>query len=340
MKILHVGDIHLGCRLDNNSRNEEIGKVFDFILKLVKERQIKATLLAGDVFDNGHPSVESQDMYYNFLLDLQKEGCNQVVVIAGNHDNPDFLDAPKGLLKRMEIHVVGNVDTEHLEQEVIPLGEKENPSAIVCAVPQLEHRDVCGLVPEGTEGNRAQILALGVAEHYRKVWEIANGLRKGQAIPIIGMGHLYASGSTFRSNDEQNVVGKLDCIDLKSFAEGYDYMALGHIHKPQRVAEHDNWRYAGSVLPMKIQEHSFVPQVIVLDTANLSSPEGVEIPDSCIHKMLFIKGNGTILFEFSAPITHSCRQSVQFFALSWHVVLPQKGCPKTPAPFPKPNQKE
>ena len=291
MKILHVGDIHLGCRLENNSRNEEIAKVFAFLLDLVKEKQIEATLLAGDVFDNGHPSVESQDMYYNFLLDLQKNGCKQVVVIAGNHDNPDFLDAPKWLLQRMNIHVIGNVDSAHLEREVIPLGEKSSPSAIVCAVPQLEHRDVCGLVPEGTAGDRAKILALGVAEHYKKVWEIANELRNGRSIPIIGMGHLYASGSSFRSNDDNSVVGKLESIDLDTFANGYDYMALGHIHKPQRVAEHDSWRYAGSVLPMKIQEHSFVPQVMVLDTAAPSTPEGVEIPDSCFHKMLLVQGN-------------------------------------------------
>ena len=299
MKILHVGDIHLGCRLENNSRNEEIGKVFDFLLKLVKDRQIEATLLAGDVFDNGHPSVESQDMYYNFLLDLQKAGCRQVVVIAGNHDNPDFLDAPKWLLQRMDIHVVGNVDTEHLEQEVIPLGEKDNPTAIVCAVPQLEHRDVCGLVSEGTEGDRAQVFALGVSAHYTKVWEIADKLRNGRNIPIIGMGHLYASGSSFRSNDDNNIVGKLESIDMATFADGYDYMALGHIHKPQRVAEHDNWRYAGSILPMKIQENSFVPQVIVLDTDDLSKPEGVEIPDSCIHRMLYIEGD---MEEISAKL--------------------------------------
>ncbi len=295
MKILHVGDIHLGCRLDNNSRNEEIGKVFEFIRKLVEEREIEATLLAGDVFDNGHPLVDSQDMYYNFLLDLQKAGCKQTIVIAGNHDNPGFLDAPKWLLKRINIHVVGKVDTAHLEQEVVPLGEVGNPAAIVCAVPQLSHRDVCGLVPEGSAEERSKVWALGVAEHYKKVWEIANELRKGQKnIPIIGMGHLYALGSTFRSNDgndDNNVVGKLEGIDMDTFATGYAYMALGHIHKPQRVAGHDNWRYAGSILPMKIQENSFVPQVIVLDTADLSNPEGVEIPDSCIHKMLCIKGN-------------------------------------------------
>lgn len=299
MKILHVGDIHLGCRLENNSRNEEIGKVFDFLLKLVKDRQIEATLLAGDVFDNGHPSVESQDMYYNFLLDLQKAGCRQVVVIAGNHDNPDFLDAPKWLLQRMDIHVVGNVDTAHLEQEVIPLGEKDNPAAIVCAVPQLEHRDVCGLVPEGTEGDRAQVFAFGVSAHYTKVRELADELRNGRNIPIIGMGHLYASGSSFRSNDDNNIVGKLESIDMATFADGYDYMALGHIHKPQRVAEHDNWRYAGSILPMKIQENSFVPQVLVLDTSDLSKPEGVEIPDSCIHRMLYIEGD---MEEISAKL--------------------------------------
>lgn len=291
MKILHIGDIHLGSRLDNNSRNEEIGKVFDFIIKTVNERNIEAALLAGDVFDNGRPAVESQDKYYNFLLDLKQAGCKQVIVISGNHDNPDFLDAPKWLLNRMDIQVVGNVNPDHLEQEVFPLGDHENPAAIVCAVPQLTMPDVSGLVAENTCQDRSQALARGIAAHYRKVWEIADTLRQNRPIPIIGMGHLYASGSSFGSSNNNKTVGQLEGIDLQTFAGGFDYLALGHLHKPQRVAGHDNWRYAGSVLPMEVREHQYVPQVIILDTAELSKPQGVEIPDSCFHKMVYLKGN-------------------------------------------------
>ncbi|GEM_PF-232673 len=291
MKLLHIGDIHLGCSLDGHSRNQEIGKVFDFILETIKTQGIEAALIAGDVFDTGRPSIESQDMYYNFLWDLQKAGCKQVIVIAGNHDNPDFLDAPKRLLKRMDIHIVGNVNPADLSQEVFALGDKENPSAIVCAVPYLEHKDIIDLVPEDLAADRSQRLAYGVAEHYKRVWKLADGMRAGREIPIIGMGHLYASGTSFGTGKAENLVGKLEGVDLTTFANDFDYLALGHIHKPQHVPSHDNWRYAGSLLPMEILENNHAREVVVLDTEDMPHPQGVEIPMECFHKMAYISGN-------------------------------------------------
>lgn len=121
MKILHIGDIHLGCTLDNQRRHEEFEKVFLFLTEKVKSEQIEAALFAGDVFDNGTPSNDSQNLYYDFLVDLQKAGCRQIIVIAGNHDNANFLEAPQGLLRRMDIHVIGKVDQNDLSQEVVAL---------------------------------------------------------------------------------------------------------------------------------------------------------------------------------------------------------------------------
>ena len=291
MKILHIGDIHLGCHLDNHSRNDELQKVFDFLVKSVKERGIQAALLAGDVFDAGRPSVESQDLYYSFLLKLQQAGCRSMVVIAGNHDNPDLLEAPGGLLKEMDIHVVGNVDAAHLEKEVIALSDGKDTAAYVCAVPFLRSRDVCGEETMELGGGTSARLALGIAEHYRAVHDLAAKQRGDRTVPIIGMGHLYAQGSSFRSNDDKKTVGKLAPVELEDFGGDFDYMALGHIHRPQCVPGHDNWCYAGSLLAMSIEEHSYTPQVMILDTENMGHPQGLEIPDSCYHKVKFIKGD-------------------------------------------------
>ena len=292
MKIMHIGDIHLGCKYREQSRNEEIKKVFDFLVGKVKEEGVEAALLAGDVFDNGLPSSESQGLYYGFLVRLQQAGCRQIIVIAGNHDKPEFLDAPRGLLESLDIHVIGKVDPEHLEQEVIALGDSEAPSAFVCAVPQLYDGDVRGAVPEGEDSQtREQLFAAGVAEHYQNVYAIADSQRKGRSVPIIGMGHLYALGCTFSTKTPQQVVGNLEGVQLENFATGFDYMALGHIHKPQAIPGHDNWHYAGSILPMNIQENMYVTQVILLDTDDMAHPRGLELPDECFHKMKCIKGN-------------------------------------------------
>lgn len=286
MKILHVGDIHLGCLLENNRRNSEIQAVFDVLVKKVREDGIGAALLAGDVFDYGLPSSESQEIYYGFLEELHRVGCRHVIVIAGNHDNPDFLEAPHALLQRMHINVVGRIDADDLSREVISLDDE----AIVCAVPYLREKDVRGFTPEGECGKEnSRAVAEGVAAHYRKVFALADSIRGGRKMPIIGMGHLSASGGSFGGKND--VVGTLESVDLATFADGFDYMALGHIHKAQSIDGHDNWRYAGSVLPMTFREEGFKPQVVILDTADISRLQTFELPEECFHKMRMIRGD-------------------------------------------------
>ena len=167
MKILHIGDIHLGCTLDNQRRHQEFEKAFGFLTEKVRAEHIEAALFSGDVFDNGTPSNDSQNLYYDFLLELQQAGCRQIIAIAGNHDNANFLEAPQGLLRRMNIHVIGKVDPDDLSQEVIALGEEENPAAIVCAVPFLRERDVRSSVPEG-ESTEGKITELNRGKNARK----------------------------------------------------------------------------------------------------------------------------------------------------------------------------
>ena len=298
MKILHIGDIHLGCTLDNQRRHEEFRKVFGFLTEQVKREQVEAALFAGDVFDSGTPSVDSQSLYFDFLLDLQASGCHQIIAIAGNHDNANLLEAPQGLLQRMNIHVIGRPDPDNPGQEVIALGPEEDPAAIVCAVPFLRERDVRDSVPEGEDAQqKSSRLSQGILEHYRKVYELADRQRAGRDIPIIAMGHFYAAGSVFaadpdgKNSSPYETVGTLEALDLKKMPSGFAYGALGHIHKPQSVPGHETWRYAGSLLKMQLRKNMYAPQVLLLDTRDLSHPKGIEIPDACYHKMCVIEGD-------------------------------------------------
>ncbi|MBQ9501052.1 MAG: exonuclease subunit SbcD, partial [Lentisphaeria bacterium] len=228
MRILHIGDVHLGCTLENLRRHDEFAKVFAFLTGLAEREKIEAALFAGDVFDSGTPSSDSQKLYYDFLGGLQKAGCRQIVVIAGNHDNANFLEAPQSLFRDMDIHVVGKVDPRDPEAEVIPLGPQEDPAAYVCAVPFLRERDVRGIVPEGeTSREKSSRLAQAVVRHYHEVYAAADRLRNGRDIPIVAMGHLYAAGSSFSTASDDGSapvyepVGTLDAVDLRKFPRGF-----------------------------------------------------------------------------------------------------------------------
>ncbi len=109
---------------------------------MIEHENVDVVLIAGDVFDNSTPSNYSQELYYRFLCRAAASAKRHVVVTAGNHDSPSFLNAPKELLKFLNIHVVGYA-TKQPEDEVMVLsGANGTPGLIVCAIPYLRDRDI------------------------------------------------------------------------------------------------------------------------------------------------------------------------------------------------------
>ena len=108
MRILHTADWHLGLRLYKKELHEEHRKFFNWLLDLIRERDIHALLISGDMFDQANPSNESRKLYYEFLKELIHMNC-LVIITGGNHDSPGILNAPKDILHMLQVYVVGNV---------------------------------------------------------------------------------------------------------------------------------------------------------------------------------------------------------------------------------------
>ena len=98
--------------------------------------------MAGDVFDSSTPSNRAQELYYRFLCRVAASSCRHVVVIAGNHDSPSFLDATRDLLRALVIHVVGSASADPEDEVLVLRNAQDNPELIVCAVPYLRDRDI------------------------------------------------------------------------------------------------------------------------------------------------------------------------------------------------------
>ena len=140
MKILHTSDWHLGRSLYGKKRYEEASSFLNWLVSVIEEEGIDILLVAGDVFDNSTPSNRAQQLYYRFLSRVSGSCCGHIVVIAGNHDSPSFLTAPKELLCAMNVHVTGSADCS---SEVLVLNDdRDHPMAVVCAVPYLRDRDM------------------------------------------------------------------------------------------------------------------------------------------------------------------------------------------------------
>ena len=258
MKILHTSDWHLGRSLYGRKRYDEFSAFLDWLVETINQEQVDTLLVAGDIFDTSAPSHRAQALYYQFLCLVAASSCRHVIVIAGNHDSPSFLNAPKELLRALDVHVVG-LASENPEDEVLLLQNSEGSTElIICAVPYLRDRDI--RVSEAGESidDKERKLIEGLRAHYAKVCELAEKKRKalGSEIPIVAMGHLFTAGGQTTEGDgvRELYVGSLAHVTPAIFPSFIDYLALGHLHVPQKVGGSEVKRYSGSPLPMGFGE--------------------------------------------------------------------------------------
>lgn len=272
LRILHTADWHLGKTLCERSRDPEMARFLDWLLKVLEEEQIDILLIAGDVFDTISPTHAAQQMYYNFLGRLNREtACRHVVVTAGNHDSGAFLDAPAMPLEAVQTHVIG-LPREKPEDELLVLKDDDGrPELLVAAVPFLREHEV--LTAQGGESitDKEQRLGKFVADRYQALAAAVKEKREefGTAIPAVAMGHLFAQGGKSGDSERTLYIGSLGQIAPQSIsAPEFAYTALGHLHRPQDVAGVHNMRYSGSPLAMGFAEAAYPKSVTIFSPAD------------------------------------------------------------------------
>lgn len=290
MRILHTSDWHLGQHFIGKSRLAEHQKFIQWLLDKVKEKQIDAVVIAGDIYDTGSPPSYARELYNQLVVSINKLGC-QLIVLGGNHDSVSTLNESKGLLKYLSADVIANVQ-DNLNDQVITLNNRQGePSAILCAIPYIRPRDVLQSHANESANDKAQALGNGIAEHYQKVYEAADQKRKalGLELPIIATGHLTAMGVKSSDSVRDIYVGSLEAFPASAFPPA-DYIALGHIHRPQIVAKSEHIRYCGSPIALSFDELGSQKQVLMVefDDTALVSVEPLYVPQ--FQPMQVIKG--------------------------------------------------
>lgn len=272
LTILHTSDWHLGRRLYGRMRYDEFESFLGWLQDTISLQKVDILIVAGDIFDTMTPSNRAQALYYEFLGKVSKSCCQHIVIVAGNHDSPTFLDAPSNVLKFLNVHVIG-MAYEDLNDEVLVLDDTDgNPHCIIAAVPYLRDRDVrSSSAGESADSKDANVIK-GIRAHYDEVASIAKAKQAKLAeanqryIPIIATGHLFAAGGTTTEDDgvRELYVGSLGKISADMFDESFDYVALGHLHVPQRVGGRESIRYSGSPIAMGFGESKQQKQVLLV----------------------------------------------------------------------------
>jgi len=295
MKILHTSDWHLGRTLYGRSRYREFAAFLDWLYLLIEKEGIDALLVAGDVFDTSVPGSRAQELYYGFLNRMARSAvCRHVVITAGNHDSPSFLDAPKALLRSLDVHVMGSPGEDPMSEVVVLRDREGKAEAVVCAVPHLRDRDIRSVDAGESLEDKNRKLVEGIGRHYREVCTAAEQrrLQEGGFLPLIAMGHLFTVGGTTIEGDgvREIYIGSLAHVSASVFPEGIDYLALGHLHVPQSVAEQEHLRYSGSPIPMGFGEARQQKEVVIVEFTGGQRRIGM-VPVPCFQQLEQISGS-------------------------------------------------
>lgn len=245
MKILHTSDWHLGHNLYGYDRTEEQTAMLQQIIDIVRREKPDAFLLSGDVYHTAQPSAAVQTMFTDAIVQIHDAHPDMTIVItAGNHDSGAKHEIFRTPWQALKVYSIGNLDKEHPENHIVEVPGK----GYIIAIPYCYERSI----PEGffqdledevMKRNEAQ-----AAEHAE---------RADSLLPVILMAHTTVKGCDFKGHDNatEYTVGGIDSLDISDLGDGYDYLALGHIHHEQWIrGGHHRIRYSGSPLAVSFDE--------------------------------------------------------------------------------------
>lgn len=271
MRFLHLADLHLGKKVNEFSMIEDQKYILKQILNIIDEKEVEAVLIAGDVYDKSVPSAEAVILLDDFLNNLAKRQL-KTFIISGNHDSPERVGFGADIMSLAGIYMAKPFSGA---PEKVTLNDKSGKINIY-------------MLP---------FIKPAIVKHFYKDEEIATyedamelvmkntKINKRQRNILIA--HQYVSGAT-RCDSENMPIGGIDEVSAKNF-EGFDYVALGHLHGPQHV-EKETIRYAGTPLKYSFSEINHKKSALIVDVKKKGDVEFEKIPLKPLHDMVEIKG--------------------------------------------------
>ncbi|WP_312772945.1 exonuclease subunit SbcD [Atlantibacter hermannii] len=288
MRILHTSDWHLGQNFYTKSRAPEHQAFLTWLRQTAADQQVDAIIVAGDIFDTGSPPSYARELYNRFVVELQQTGC-ELIVLAGNHDSVATLNESRELLACLNTRVIASAQLQPEGQAIILNKRNGEPGAVLCPIPFLRPRDITKS-RAGESGSEKQLQLLdAITLHYQACFDAACQLRGKQALPIIATGHLTALGVTKTDAVRDIYIGTLDAFPASHFPEA-DYIALGHIHRAQTVAQSEHIRYCGSPIPLSFDETGSPKVVNLVEFSGASLTKVTPLAVPVTQPLAMIKG--------------------------------------------------
>ncbi|MCL1792879.1 MAG: exonuclease SbcCD subunit D [Oscillospiraceae bacterium] len=250
MKFFHISDLHLGKRVNEFSMIENQSDILDKIAALAEENKPSAVLVAGDVYDKSMPTVEAMQLLDRFLVRLAKLGI-AVFMISGNHDSVERISFAAELLKQGNVHIAQSYDGN---LSPVRLGD-EFGCINIWMMPYLKPSSVRPFFPE-----------TAIESYSDAVFAALGNIELDSEARNILVAHQFVTGAQLSEGSEELAVGGLENIDGSLF-DRFDYVALGHIHRPQNIGR-ETMRYSGTPLKYSLSEANQQKSVAVVEMKN------------------------------------------------------------------------
>lgn len=272
MRFIHLSDLHLGKRLNEFSMLEDQEYVLKEILGVVDDEKPQAVIIAGDVYDKSIPSAEAMQLFDDFLCSLAKRKL-QVLVISGNHDSPERLSFASRLIDQSGVHI-----SQVYNGAVMPI-ELPDEHGKICfyMLPYIKPVHVRSKFPDEQIDSYNDAVRVAVEK-----------MKIDPSERNVLITHQFVTGA-MRSESEEISVGGADNIDAALF-DGFDYVALGHIHGPQNIGS-ERVRYCGTPLKYSFSEASHVKSVTVVDIGAKGELDVRTVPLKPLHDMRELRGS-------------------------------------------------
>ncbi|MEA3098895.1 MAG: repair protein SbcD/Mre11, partial [Caballeronia mineralivorans] len=295
MRILHTSDWHLGQYFLGHSRQAEHQKLIAWLVEQTRLHAVDSVLIAGDIFDTGAPPSYARELYYTLILALRDAGVG-LTLLAGNHDSVAVLEESRHLLTALNTVVIPSVRDDPNEQVRVLNTREGKPGAIICAIPFIRARDVLQSVAGQSARDKQQSLQDAIHAHYQALFALAEDKRVelGAHLPIIATGHLTTVGASASESVREIYVGALEAFPTAAFPAA-DYIALGHIHRPQKVGGFEHIRYSGSPIALSFDEARQQKEMLLVDVSSdgLERVTVLEVP--CFQPLMSVKGSLKVL---------------------------------------------
>ncbi|MHC6180319.1 exonuclease SbcCD subunit D [Clostridium sp. JNZ X4-2] len=274
MRILHTSDWHLGKNLEGYSRMDEQEAFLEDFIKIVQTNHVDLIIIAGDIYDNANPPARAEKFFYDTLKKLSSNGERITLVIAGNHDNPDRLVAAGPLARDHGIIMVGTPKTvipcgNYGKHKVVNSGEGfieveiNGEKAVIITVPYPSEKRLNEVLYDEMEEEREKVKSY--SDRIKMLFDNLSKNYREDTINIV-VSHLFAMGSDEAGSERNVQLGGSFIVDGSCFPESAQYIALGHVHKPQIVpGTHGRARYSGSPIQYNKREINFKKKCFIID---------------------------------------------------------------------------